>query len=149
MLSLRHPNIVNCMGLCDAPPAIVTGARQRCLRGGRWRAACVVVLGCGRPPPKLLRRPRCLLPSVTLRNPSVHPYPPPGPSSRTKSPTKSPLPRAAEYCSRGSLFDLLQAARASPTAGVAVQLTWQRRLAMALGAAKGMLFLHSRNVVHR
>lgn len=78
MLGLRHPNIVNIMGICSSPAAIVT-----------------------------------------------------------------------EYCSRGSLHALLKAANSSRV--VAAQLTWPRRLSMALGAAKGMDFLHRHNppIIHR
>eukprot|EP00884_Botryococcus_braunii_P005423 jgi/Botrbrau1/14882/Bobra.0248s0001.1 len=46
----------------------------------------------------------------------------------------------AEYCSRGSLSDLLGRARTTPA--IAQQLTWFRRLTMALETAKGMLQLH-------
>ena len=54
-----------------------------------------------------------------------------------------------EYCSRGSLTAVLRAARADPAA--AAGLTWGRRLGMALDAAKGMLYLHSRSppIIHR
>ncbi len=57
MIRMRHPNVVQFLGLCSLPPALIT-----------------------------------------------------------------------EYCSRGSLFDCLQAGRADPSA--AAQLTWARRLAM-------------------
>lgn len=46
-------------------------------------------------------------------------------------------PIAAEYCPRGSLLDVLKAARDSPE--LAKKLKWARRLSMALGAAKGMM----------
>lgn len=54
-----------------------------------------------------------------------------------------------EYCSRGSLYDLLQAAKADPS--LAGQLDWSRRLGLALDAAKGMLYLHSHKppIIHR
>jgi hypothetical protein len=54
-----------------------------------------------------------------------------------------------EYCSRGSLYDLLRAARGAPA--LARQLDWPRRLGVALDAAKGMLYLHSHKppIVHR
>ncbi len=43
-----------------------------------------------------------------------------------------------EYCSRGSLHDVIQAARGSPMA--AVELGWPRRLAMVrAGAAVGLV----------
>lgn len=55
------------------------------------------------------------------------------------------LPTPAEYCPRGSLFDLLQAAQRSPAA--ARQLTWGRRLhlvsllrAAGLGAGLRLLW---------
>jgi hypothetical protein len=58
-------------------------------------------------------------------------------------------PRLAEYCSRGSLLDVLRAGHVSPQA--AQQLTWMRRLSMALDAAKGMLCLHAHSppILHR
>eukprot|EP00887_Chlorella_sp_A99_P003708 scaffold7.g3708.t1 len=48
-----------------------------------------------------------------------------------------------EYCMRGSLWDVLQDSNERPG--------WQRRLDMALGAALGMQYLHSREppVLHR
>ncbi|PRW51177.1 Serine threonine- kinase CTR1 [Chlorella sorokiniana] len=52
-----------------------------------------------------------------------------------------------EYCSRGSLYDCLAAAREQPTA--AAQLTWRRRLAMAVDAGAGLLYLHRRSIIHR
>ncbi|CAL5230064.1 g13517 [Coccomyxa viridis] len=54
-----------------------------------------------------------------------------------------------EYCARGSLLDILTRAREYPAA--AAELAWLRRLNMALEAAKGMLYLHSRVdvVLHR
>lgn len=52
-----------------------------------------------------------------------------------------------EFCAKGSLTDCLRAARAD--AGVAAQLTWRRRLGMAIDAARGLLYLHSRSIVHR
>lgn len=74
----RHPNVVNFLGICHDPPAILT-----------------------------------------------------------------------EYCARGSLTEVLAAGRTDPAA--AAQLTWARRLAMAVNAASGMLYLHSRPapIVHR
>ncbi|KAI7836153.1 hypothetical protein COHA_009983 [Chlorella ohadii] len=55
----------------------------------------------------------------------------------------------SEYCSRGSLFDVLRSA--STSEATAASLTWQRRLCMALDAAKGMLALHSHQppIIHR
>lgn len=50
-----------------------------------------------------------------------------------------------EYCPRGSVFDVLR--RPAATA----ELTWHRRLGMALDAARGLLYLHTLQppVVHR
>ena len=75
MAALRHPNIVAFMGLCTAPPAIVT-----------------------------------------------------------------------ELCARGSLTDVLKAAKRDPAS-----LPWPRRLQMAIGAAAGMHHLHNQSppIVHR
>ncbi|KAI7839198.1 hypothetical protein COHA_007087 [Chlorella ohadii] len=80
LASLRHPHVVNFLGICHEPPCIVT-----------------------------------------------------------------------EFCARGSLCDLLAAARSDPE--VAAQLSWRRRLTMAADAAVGMLYLHSRSspapIIHR
>ena len=62
--------------------------------------------------------------------------------------TMPPIPfHRAEYCSRGSLYDCLAAGRDQPAA--AAQLTWHRRLGMAVDAAAGLLYLHRRNIIHR
>jgi len=53
----------------------------------------------------------------------------------------------AEYCSRGSLYDCLAAARKQ--AAAAAQLTWRRRLAMAADAGTGLCYLHRRGIIHR
>lgn len=60
---------------------------------------------------------------------------------------RDPLAMVTEYCARGSVFDVLMQARVSPS--TAACLTWQRRLRMALDAALGMSYLHSRGVLHR
>ncbi|KAI7844166.1 hypothetical protein COHA_002301 [Chlorella ohadii] len=52
-----------------------------------------------------------------------------------------------EYCSRGSLYDCLAAARDNSAA--AAQLTWHRRLSMAIDGGTGLLYLHRRNIIHR
>jgi serine/threonine protein kinase len=54
-----------------------------------------------------------------------------------------------EYCSRGSLYDLLRSARDDPV--LAQQLNWPRRLGLAMDSAKGMLYLHSHKppIIHR
>jgi hypothetical protein len=61
----------------------------------------------------------------------------------------SPPCIVSEYCERGSLADLIQLANRCPP--IASQLTWERRLQMALEAAQGMLFLHNHKpqVIHR
>lgn len=55
----------------------------------------------------------------------------------------------SEYCSRGNLTEVLYAAKTNPAK--AAELTWHRRLSLAMDAAQGMLFLHTRSppVVHR
>ncbi|KAL4422381.1 hypothetical protein ABPG75_008578 [Micractinium tetrahymenae] len=54
-----------------------------------------------------------------------------------------------EHCARGTLLALLNAARSSRQ--LAAALSWQRRLQMAMDAAKGMLHLHSHKppILHR
>ncbi|KAL4458293.1 hypothetical protein ABPG75_013158 [Micractinium tetrahymenae] len=53
-----------------------------------------------------------------------------------------------EYCSRGSLYDVLR--QANRDAEAAAQLTWQRRLSMLFDAARGLLYLHKREppIIH-
>ena len=53
----------------------------------------------------------------------------------------------AEYCGRGSVYDILR--RARNDSSMASQLTWQRRVGMVLDAAKAMLYLHGRGIIHR
>ncbi|EFN56509.1 hypothetical protein CHLNCDRAFT_30642 [Chlorella variabilis] len=54
-----------------------------------------------------------------------------------------------EYCERGSLYDVLQAAAKRPERAAA--LTWRLRLKMALDAATGLMYLHRRSppIIHR
>jgi hypothetical protein len=61
----------------------------------------------------------------------------------------SPPCIASEVCTRGSLQALLSAANQDSEA--AKSITWARRIEMALGAAKGLLHLHTRSppVLHR
>ncbi|KAL4421962.1 hypothetical protein ABPG77_007904, partial [Micractinium sp. CCAP 211/92] len=53
----------------------------------------------------------------------------------------------SEYCGRGSLNDVLKAC--SNSRSRTAQMTWLRRLNMALDATKGMLYLHRRGIIHR
>lgn len=55
-----------------------------------------------------------------------------------------------EYCARGSLADVLRGGKQGKP-GAAAELTWRRRLSMALDAATGMLHLHARTppIIHR
>lgn len=52
-----------------------------------------------------------------------------------------------EYCMRGSLSDVLCRAWSDPF--IASCLTWTRRLCLALDSALGMLYLHSKSIIHR
>ncbi|KAK9812410.1 hypothetical protein WJX73_008775 [Symbiochloris irregularis] len=54
----------------------------------------------------------------------------------------------SEWCSRGSVLDILSKAAKNPR--LAAQLTWQRRLCMALDAAKGVYQLHKHDpqIIH-
>lgn len=54
-----------------------------------------------------------------------------------------------EYCPRGSLADILRAAKRSPA--LAAKLDWSRRLSMMLDTAKGLVYLHGHNppIIHR
>ena len=121
MASLRHPNVVLWLGVCYSPPAIITGA---CVRGGR------------RLPSSL-----CLQPASTLPHPASLCLTVCLPSLQPSTP--------AEFCSRGSLCDVLRAASQNEAAAAA--LTWPRRLGLALDAARGMLALHTHSppIVHR
>jgi serine/threonine protein kinase len=61
----------------------------------------------------------------------------------------SPPCVATEYCARGSLYDLLQDGRKN--AEKAAELTWARRIGIATGAARGMLYLGTCTppIIHR
>ena len=58
-----------------------------------------------------------------------------------------PLACVTEFCSHGSLCDLLKGAAQTPE--LAAELTWERRLKMALQGALGMAHLHANGIVHR
>lgn len=60
-----------------------------------------------------------------------------------------PAAIVTQYCSRGSLFDLIGNARSIRR--IARELTWKRRIQLALDAAIGMNYLHARMdpVLHR
>lgn len=62
---------------------------------------------------------------------------------------RNPAALVAEFCAKGSLTAVLQAARASPQA--AAELTWPRRIAMAADAVRGMIHLHASSppIIHR
>ena len=51
------------------------------------------------------------------------------------------LQPVAEFCPRGSLYQVLHAPN--------VHLTWRQIYAMCLGVAKGMAHLHQQNIIHR
>jgi serine/threonine protein kinase len=64
--------------------------------------------------------------------------------------TTVPAAVVQEYAARGSLLDVLRAAKTDPTA--AAELTWARRISICIGTAKGMAYLHGRQpqpVIHR
>ncbi|KAL4430022.1 hypothetical protein ABPG77_004392 [Micractinium sp. CCAP 211/92] len=54
-----------------------------------------------------------------------------------------------EYCPKGNLTSVLMAAKRD--AALSAELTWRRRLGMALDAARGMVYLHTRSppIIHR
>ncbi|KAL4435909.1 hypothetical protein ABPG77_000671 [Micractinium sp. CCAP 211/92] len=60
-----------------------------------------------------------------------------------------PAALITEYCELGSVADVLKKAKADPE--VAKQLSWPRRLSMAIDAAKGLHALHARQppILHR
>ena len=133
MAGLHHPHISHLLGVCVYPAALVTGE------------GCSSPAGQGPRVLRLRRRPR-RPPSVAGARPRWRPLP--------ASPTHPPLcaapdPHCAEYCSRGSLLDVLKRVAASPAA--LRQLSWAHRLNLALGAAKGVLYLHTRSppILHR
>ncbi|KAL4457349.1 hypothetical protein ABPG75_012214 [Micractinium tetrahymenae] len=63
------------------------------------------------------------------------------------SPVLENLQKEAELCERGSVADVLLAARQSAEA--AAELTVPRRLKMALDSSLGLLYLHKRGLIHR
>ena len=92
--------------------------------------------GTGPSPRSILRREAQLL--ARLRHPNV---------LLLMGYCTAPPCMVTEYCASGSLLDVLSLARRQPT--FAAQLSWGRRLGMALDAAKGMLYLHGMGVCHR
>ena len=162
MARIRHPNLVSFLGLCMLPPCILTGKpRLACLWGSQ---------AASRPSwQRMPDAPACLVPCLLA--------------------FRSPAPRRcrtrAEFCSRGSLYDVLRLANRQPD--FAAELTWQRRLGMvrparaaallrlllrcraswgysshsrcrsshttlplqAFDAARGLLYLHCRDIIHR
>lgn len=63
----------------------------------------------------------------------------------------SPPCVVTELCSRGSLDQIITAARMAPDAAAGQSFTWGRRLSLLEDAAKGLYYLHSRNppLIHR
>lgn len=63
--------------------------------------------------------------------------------------TTEPAALVTEYCSRGSLNQVLQAALQSEE--YAKDLTWNLRVSLAADATRGMLYLHNRSppILHR
>jgi serine/threonine protein kinase len=122
MARMRHPNIVSFMGLCALPPCILTG--DSTCPGAVVAFPVVAFLACGAALALLCPAATSLLLLLPLCAPSC---------------------LVTEYCSRGSLFELLQNPSAAP------QLTWAVRLSMALDAARGLLYLHSSSppIIHR
>ena len=99
MARMRHPAIVQFYAVCTLPACIITG--EQC-----WRVVArevVMLVWCG---PLGALTP--IVPSLARASPA----PPPPP----------------EFCSRGSLYDVLRKARGSPAA--AAELTWESRLRM-------------------
>lgn len=57
-----------------------------------------------------------------------------------------------EWCGRGSVYDVLNAAQHSSGGQLAQYLSWKRRVKMAYDTARGMLYLHNhkpRSIIHR
>ena len=123
MASVRHPHVVQLLAICERPPAIVSGALVRSWGGlGVLGVQGPVLAVAAQHALSLTASLACCLLSSTA---------PP------------------EFCARGSLTDVLQRARSD--AALAAQLGWERRLRLALGAAKGMLALHAHSppILHK
>lgn len=100
------------MGFCSYPPAIITGV---------WAGAGVIEGADGASLERLL--------SDQPPNRTERPTPPQPPSAPLLPYTLLPLTHVhKEYCSRGSLTDVLLRAREDPE--TAVVLTWSLRLHM-------------------
>lgn len=57
-----------------------------------------------------------------------------------------------EWCGRGSVYDVLNAAQHSSGGQLAQYLSWKRRVKMAYDTSRGMLYLHNhkpRSIIHR
>lgn len=123
MARMRHPNIVTFLGLCALPPCILTGAltlaaARSCYGWGvllllEGRAAAQDGCCC-----RSLCLPACSLLPPPCTPAALHP---------------------AEYCSRGSLYDVLRAASLDPAK--AAQMTWRLRLSM-VSACTCTAYLH-------
>ena len=109
--SLRHPHILLLMGLALQPAALVTGASPRCRSHRRccslWPAVCLSLNFNFLSGCMRADDDDCFMLFVAV---------------------------PAEYCSRGSLHDLLHAARSNPE--LAAELSWPQRLACLVDAAK-------------
>lgn len=109
MASIRHPNVANFLGICLMPPCLITGA----CAADHDRIAGPEQQGMARQP-------------VVVRGAAEHVV--------LFSRQCNTLPwcclLAAEYCERGSLFDVLRQARQG-----ALELPWRRRLSLVRPAS--------------
>ena len=102
MVRMRHPNLVSFMGLCVVPPCILTGKPKRVtLAHSALHERCQWRLLVAYLPSI------CILMLLMVTMIAVLP---------------------AEFCARGSLYDVLRRARQDPKR--AAELTWQLRLSM-------------------
>ena len=142
--------VLQFMGVSTCPPAMITGERRRrCSSEGlpvQFEGAgpdlhsqlrpCCPIARVPAPACACLRRGTLHCPTALATSVMQ-----PGHMLGLDLPTwhKAPVLTPAEYCARGSLADVLRAAKGAPAK--MQHLTWLRRLNMALDATKGMLYL--------
>lgn len=103
---LRHPNVVQFMGVCARPPAMVVGEAQ----GLRTCAPAMVGCWC-------IAAPTCAA------------------AERSWLTQTKPPPPTAEYCGKGSLTDVLAAGRASPQKAALLTWARRLNIVSAAGRA--------------
>jgi hypothetical protein len=128
--SLHHPNIVLFIGACLDPLCLVMefierGSLMDVLKRNNRRYM----------PP---RTPLLAMASTTSTQINLH--------DTSNTPLMDVGSPTSNTLSRG---ELAGNPVTSPRVGISEELTWERKMSIAIGAAKGMAYLHDNNVIHR